>query len=600
MAPPPWTTPDQGAFLNRHIDSFLEHQKASNLNTFAIGVEKSWFAQWPLKNPPPIDLSDQDACKKHNDELALMRKRLGEWFRNHTRELKKQSAGLDTLMKPAKSKRALQAVEIYSKQFYSEKVQPQVHSTVSIENVKATGTLNVIKNQTREAFASETPEVRAAVFALRDASKEAAKTTRNQEPEARTPSQYAEAIANASTLIEHFSEQMGHHTGWVWSVMGGGPDPVNGGRIRTMAYHFGENYLGHSFKKNHQGYVAAVQDPYSDFVRSAYSDSVCASRALSASMSSTPVKLSTKGLITMPSKEDNFDMSNIDPVLHHTPTSTPTSNPTFTPTTSVAPFANFTTSTQSVQGHGELDAPSSAPTPLPVPNTFVLPPVPVPSAISTSLSSSTFPFTPVTRNDGAPFVFPTGVYEPLPCLDGENADDQSSHVASLTSSPIRLPSPTHSADLEHWNELVNGLNKRPDAPTAPPATKAVSKKTVRQRAETAPTTETVPTSSTAAKPSRPKARPKKKAVPAVPTEAAQPSPPATGVQPAEAEPMQSGRTQRIRKGAATKEVIPLTVDADGALVRDAYGNPIDANAPATKRKRGKENSNVSTKKAKKV
>ncbi|KAG6913463.1 hypothetical protein DXG01_006688 [Tephrocybe rancida] len=239
MALLPWMTPDQGAFLNHHIDSFLEHQKASNLNMFAIGIKKSWFAQWPLKNPPPDDLSDQDMCKKHNDELALIRKRLGEWFHNHTRELKKQSAGLDTLMKPAKSKQALQAVEIYSKQFYSKKVQLQVRCTVSIKNVKATGTLNIIKNQTHKAFASEMLEVHVAVFALRNASKEAAETTRNREPEAHTLSQYAEAIANALTLMEHFLEQMGHHTGWVW-------------------YHFGENYLGHFFKKNHQDYVAAM------------------------------------------------------------------------------------------------------------------------------------------------------------------------------------------------------------------------------------------------------------------------------------------------------------------------------------------------------
>ncbi|KAG6913464.1 hypothetical protein DXG01_006689 [Tephrocybe rancida] len=228
--------------------------------------------------------------------------------------------------------------------------------------------------------------------------------------------------------------------------------------------------------------------------------------------------------------------------LHHTPTSTPT----FTPTTSVAPFANnSTTSTQSVQGNGELNAPTSAPTPLTAPNTFVSPPVLAPSAISTSLSSSTFPFTPVMHNDGALFVFPTGAYEHLPCLDGKNADNQLSHVASLTLSPICLPSPTHLADLEHWNELYNGLNKRPDASTAPLAMKTVSKKTVRQQAETAPMTKTVPPPSTAAKPPRPKPCPKRKAVPAVPTEATEPLPSAIGVQPVEAEPMQSGHTQWI-------------------------------------------------------
>ncbi|KAG6805110.1 hypothetical protein H0H92_000659, partial [Tricholoma furcatifolium] len=154
-------------------------------------VERQWLDQWPLTFPQPDDLGDEEALKKHNDELALLRKRIPEWFRNHTRDLKKQSNALASLMKPQPQKRALQAVEIYSKQFYSAKIQAQVKSTIATNGVSSRGALNVVRAETQKAFASETPEVRAAVFALRDEGRKELKKQKEQAPDEPTPLEYA-------------------------------------------------------------------------------------------------------------------------------------------------------------------------------------------------------------------------------------------------------------------------------------------------------------------------------------------------------------------------------------------------------------------------
>ncbi|KAG6905219.1 hypothetical protein DXG01_004113 [Tephrocybe rancida] len=120
-----------------------------------------------------------------------------EWFRNHTRDKKGLGKSLGVLML-ARSTRALQAVEIYSKQFYARKVQSQVQATVTAEGVKSGGTLKVIKAETWEAFTTESQEVRDTVFALRDAGKDAMKVKKEEEPAEPTPQQYAEYVSELS------------------------------------------------------------------------------------------------------------------------------------------------------------------------------------------------------------------------------------------------------------------------------------------------------------------------------------------------------------------------------------------------------------------
>lgn len=42
------------------------------------------------------------------------------------------------------------------------------------------------------------------------------------------------AIEELPNLLLSFFTEISHKTGWAFSLIGGGPDPINGGRIRTL------------------------------------------------------------------------------------------------------------------------------------------------------------------------------------------------------------------------------------------------------------------------------------------------------------------------------------------------------------------------------
>ena len=37
-------------------------------------------------------------------------------------------------------------------------------------------------------------------------------------------------------MLDQFFEELALRTGWVFTVLAGGPEPINGGKIRTLGY----------------------------------------------------------------------------------------------------------------------------------------------------------------------------------------------------------------------------------------------------------------------------------------------------------------------------------------------------------------------------
>ncbi|KAG5633086.1 hypothetical protein H0H81_011189, partial [Sphagnurus paluster] len=50
----------------------------------------------------------------------------------------------------------------------------------------------------------------------------------------RTADEYAEAIEHIPDTVNHIIDTLAAQTGWTWTVLGGGPDPVLGGTLRTV------------------------------------------------------------------------------------------------------------------------------------------------------------------------------------------------------------------------------------------------------------------------------------------------------------------------------------------------------------------------------
>ncbi|KAG6808533.1 hypothetical protein H0H92_003818 [Tricholoma furcatifolium] len=222
---------------------------------------------------------------------------------------------------------------------------------------------------------------------------------------------------------------------------------------------------------------------------------------------------------------------------------------------------------------------TSAPPPLPQPSqptsACQSPPPGLAVASLTPRPSTPVPFAPVIRNNGVAFVFPTDLYM-SPVEEEETDDLQATSPPPPTPAPACAPllsvinsSPTHSTVSEEWAELVNGIKKVPAKATITPQPTITE---VSQNADkTAP---------------RPRPQPRRKKKPSPP-----PAPEAAPVEP-------SGRSHRTRKETMSKEVVPLTVNTDGVVVRNAYGQPVDSSG--TKRKKGKDNSTMPAKKAKRV
>lgn len=61
--------------------------------------------------------------------------------------------------------RSHQPVEVYSKLFYKEKVQPLVKAEIEERGIKKEDRLNIVKKLTQDAFDMEPEEVRQEIFA---------------------------------------------------------------------------------------------------------------------------------------------------------------------------------------------------------------------------------------------------------------------------------------------------------------------------------------------------------------------------------------------------------------------------------------------------
>jgi hypothetical protein len=44
------------------------------------------------------------------------------------------------------------------------------------------------------------------------------------------------AIAVLPNVLDQFFEELALRTGWVFTILAGGPEPINGGKIRTLGY----------------------------------------------------------------------------------------------------------------------------------------------------------------------------------------------------------------------------------------------------------------------------------------------------------------------------------------------------------------------------
>jgi len=75
MAPPPWTTKEQAAFLEERKYGFLEAQTARHQTQFFATLYEEWFTRWPARESifptlngefaRPLTESEVEEVQKH-------------------------------------------------------------------------------------------------------------------------------------------------------------------------------------------------------------------------------------------------------------------------------------------------------------------------------------------------------------------------------------------------------------------------------------------------------------------------------------------------------------------------------------------------------
>lgn len=115
---------------------------------------------------------------------------LHSWFYNKTggkarKASKSGAAVVATLLSRVKPRRSYQEVELYSKKYYAEKVQPLVRQELDSRNVCDMGTrLKIVRECTFEAYKSESPRIREEIANELEEMKNKAKEAK---PDNRTP-----------------------------------------------------------------------------------------------------------------------------------------------------------------------------------------------------------------------------------------------------------------------------------------------------------------------------------------------------------------------------------------------------------------------------
>ncbi|KDQ23115.1 hypothetical protein PLEOSDRAFT_1086540 [Pleurotus ostreatus PC15] len=205
MPPPSKVTVEQKAYLTGLLDQFLEAQKRGRLDKFWPMLSKGWFEQWPAHED--TEIADEDERKRE----------LGE-------RLSKRQV-------PVKIPRRPQLVQLYIKKYYKSKIRPLIYAQVPAGGkLTRTEFLAALHDIAPKALEKESDEVKREITDLYEAMHHGKEGTEDEA----TPAMYAAAITELPRQFAAIGQELARRTGWSFTLLAGGPDPINGGRLNSI------------------------------------------------------------------------------------------------------------------------------------------------------------------------------------------------------------------------------------------------------------------------------------------------------------------------------------------------------------------------------
>ncbi|KAF8888807.1 hypothetical protein BD779DRAFT_1470087 [Infundibulicybe gibba] len=253
-------------------DAYLEKKKAHRLHTFGViwrgnggkrdeaeeedeEEEEEEEEEEDEEGGPRIEMSNMGREWMTPRSLS---QRLKSWFRNNT-GVKARKAARQKPLIDDKSGRKLRPHEMYSHLHYDQ-LRAEIAAEIKAQKISKKDALPFINQRTKEAWEAETDDVKEAVMRAVNA--------QNLIPEVEaTPEAYARAIDEIPARLEGFFGPMAKRSGWSFSVIFGGPNPLNNGRIETMSYHHGKNDIGLTFSGAHPTYQTTYLEPFHKFLK---------------------------------------------------------------------------------------------------------------------------------------------------------------------------------------------------------------------------------------------------------------------------------------------------------------------------------------------
>ncbi|KAG1781167.1 hypothetical protein EV702DRAFT_1042307 [Suillus placidus] len=237
-----WTTLEQEKFLLSFMPEFCEHAASKQYGDFYDCDSAQWFVRWP-EHEEEHDLSP-DEVKALAEVIRTRRVQIITWYRwqknpAHLGHSKGSRGTLkfDTVLAGGvelKGTRAPQKMDIYSHEFYMEKVKHAADEVIKQENITNKGPkLNKCREITQQMYKEESEAVKAKID--KKYCKAKAKFTSQCQclKSAKGPkineNTKLKAIQELGPVLDRVLKYLGHMTGgWKFTILMGGRDPMTG------------------------------------------------------------------------------------------------------------------------------------------------------------------------------------------------------------------------------------------------------------------------------------------------------------------------------------------------------------------------------------
>ncbi|KAI6040522.1 hypothetical protein EDC04DRAFT_2602453 [Pisolithus marmoratus] len=221
--------------------------------------------------PACIDLFDEQAAMLAK-AIDKHKQQLHQWFHWHAGSGKNHMINhktyqlVDKLLKP--KAHINKDWEIYAKVYYHSQVKPKMEGSMM--------DILTLCQKIKDAFESKSEEIQDEIFHLKEEQVAVASASRdggkdsmiNNEDDSIINLKVCQLnIKQCGPALQHILEYMVTKTGWAFSVIMGGPDPLDvQGECIVTSLHVGENKLRYNFVQAYSRFDGEVMQAYMEFL----------------------------------------------------------------------------------------------------------------------------------------------------------------------------------------------------------------------------------------------------------------------------------------------------------------------------------------------